>query len=69
MEREKYLIFTKVLHNIQKTYINQQSRSKVEIGAMIGTMKEDIRLIIGNQIPEGSIDSMIHQLQGMSEIL
>jgi hypothetical protein len=48
MEREKYLIFTKVLHNIQKTYINQQSRSKVEIGAMIGTMKEDIRLIIGN---------------------
>ena len=69
MEREKYQIFAKVLHNIQTTYINQQSRSKVEIGTMIGTMKEDIRLMIGNQIPEGSIDSMITQLQGMSGIL
>ncbi len=69
MESEKYLIFAKVLHNIQTTYINQQSRSKVEIGTMIGGMKEDIRKMIGNKIPEGSIDSMINQLQGMSGIL
>jgi hypothetical protein len=36
---------------------------------MIGGMKEDIRKMIGNKIPEGSFNSMISQLQGMSGIL
>jgi hypothetical protein len=41
-ERE-YQTFTKVLFNVLTTYIKQQGKSKVEIGTMIGGMKEDIR--------------------------
>ena len=54
------VVVYKILHNIQTTYINQQTKSKVDIGAMIGGMKGDIRKWIGNSIPEGSIDSMIN---------
>jgi hypothetical protein len=32
-------------------------------------MKEDIRQWIGDSIPEGSIENMIKQLEGMSDIL
>lgn len=69
MEREKYKALVKVLHNIQTAYLNQNSKNKVDIGAMIGRMKRDIRDLVGASIPEGSIDTMITQLQGMSGIL
>ena len=69
MESEKFKAFAKVLHNVQTTYLNMQSHNKVDIGNMIGSMKEDIRQSIGTSIPEGSIDNMINQLQGMSGIL
>ena len=68
-EGEKFKAFAKVLHNIQTTYINQQSKNKVDIGTMIGSMKGDIRNMIGTSIPEGSIDSMINHLQGMTGTL
>jgi hypothetical protein len=69
MESEKFRVFAKVLHNIQTTYINQQSKSKVDIGAMIGSMKSDIRDMIGNSIPEEGIKSMITQIENMSGFL
>ncbi len=69
LESEKFRVFAKVLHNVQTTYLSLQSQNKVDIGKMIGSMKEDIRKWIGTSIPEGSIDSLIDQLQGMSGIL
>jgi hypothetical protein len=43
VEEEKFKVFAKVLHNVQTTYLNLQSHKKVDIGKMIGSMKEDIR--------------------------
>jgi hypothetical protein len=68
-ERQKFEVFAKIIHNIQTSYINQESKSKVDIGAAISSMKGEIRKMIGASIPEGSIDSMFNQLQGMSGIL
>jgi hypothetical protein len=42
-ERDKFKVFAKVLHNVQTTYLRLQSSDKIDIGAMIGSMKEDIR--------------------------
>ena len=69
MEREKFNAFAKVLHSIQTAYINQNSSNKVQIADMIGNMKGDIRDMVGASIPKESIDYMITQLEGMSEIL
>ena len=44
VEGEKFRVFAKVLHNVQSTYLSLQSQNKVDIGNMIGSMKEDIRL-------------------------
>jgi hypothetical protein len=43
MESEKFRVFTKVLHNVQTNYLSLQSHNKVDIGKMIGSMREDIR--------------------------
>jgi hypothetical protein len=43
VEEEKFKVFAKVLHNVQTTYLSMQSHSKVDVGKMIGSMKEDIR--------------------------
>jgi hypothetical protein len=43
VEGEKFKLFAKVLHNVQKTYLSLQNQNEVDIGKMIGKMKEDIR--------------------------
>jgi hypothetical protein len=43
MESEKFRVFAKVLHNVQTTYLKLESHDKIDIGNMIGSMKEDIR--------------------------
>ncbi len=43
VEGEKYKLFAKVLHNVQMTYLSLQNQNEVDIGKMIGNMKEDIR--------------------------
>jgi hypothetical protein len=43
MESEKYRVFTKVLNNVQTSYLSLQSHNNVDIRKMIGSMKEDIR--------------------------
>ncbi len=69
LERDKFKIFAKVLHNIQTTYITQQTKSKVDIVALIGSMKKDIKVMIGTSIPEEGIKSMITQIESMSGTL
>jgi hypothetical protein len=43
VEGEKFKLFAKVFHNVQTTYLSLQNQNEVDIGQMIGNMKEDIR--------------------------
>ncbi len=56
----------KVLCNIQTKLANQQGHIKFNVGTMIGDMKKDIQDMMGNSVPENSINNIIAQLSGMS---
>jgi hypothetical protein len=52
----------KVLCNVQTKLAHQQDHIKHNVGAIIGEMKKDIQDMVGNSIPENSINNIIAQL-------
>jgi uncharacterized protein YpuA (DUF1002 family) len=56
----------KILCNIQTKLANQQGHIKFNVATMIGDMKKDIQQMMGNNIPENSINNIIAQLSSMS---
>jgi hypothetical protein len=66
LERGKIQAIMKVLCNVQTKLANQKGLIKFDVGIMIGDMKRDIQDMLGNSIPENSINNIIGQLSGMS---
>jgi hypothetical protein len=66
LERGKIQAIMKVLCNVQTKLANQKGHIKFDVGTMIGDMKRDIQDMLGNSIPENSINNIIGQLSGMS---
>jgi methyl-accepting chemotaxis protein len=54
------------LCDVQTKLANQQGNIKIDVGTMIGDMKKDIQDMMGNSIPENSINNIINQLSSMS---
>ena len=66
LERGKIQAIMKVLCNVQTKLANQKGHIKFDVGTMICDMKRDIQDMLGNSIPENSINNIIGQLSGMS---
>jgi hypothetical protein len=58
IEKCKIRMIIKVMSTIQTTLVTQESKRKHDMGTMIGSVKEDIMKMMGNNIPnEVIIDS------------
>ena len=69
IEKNKIQMIIKVLSTIQTTLITQESKRKHDMGTMIGSVKEDIRNTMGNNVANEVIDSTFKQLIELSESL
>jgi hypothetical protein len=52
----------KVFCNIQKKLANQQAHIKLDVATTIRGMKKDIKEMMGNRVPEITINNIIAQL-------
>jgi hypothetical protein len=66
VERGKIQAIVKVLCNVQTKLANQKRHIKFDLATMIGDMKKEIHDMVGNSVPENSINNIISQLSGMS---
>jgi hypothetical protein len=62
LENNQIQAIIKVLCNVQTKLANQKGNIKFDVGTMIGDMKKEIQEMLGNSIPENSINKMISQL-------
>jgi hypothetical protein len=66
IERGKIQAILTILCNVQKKLADQKGHIKFDMKTMIGDMKKDIQDMVGNSVPENSINNIISQLSGMS---
>lgn len=66
IERGKIQAILTILCNVQSKLANQKGHIKFDMKTMIGDMKKDIQDMVGNSVPENSINNIISQLSGMS---
>jgi S-adenosylmethionine synthetase len=69
IEKCKIRMIIKIMSTIQSTLIVQDSKRKNDMGAMIGSIKQEIKDIMGNNIPNEVIEKTFEQLGELSDSL
>ncbi len=59
----------KVMSTIQTTLVTQESKRKHDMGAMIGSIKQEVRDTMGNSVPNEVIEKMFAHLAELSDSL
>jgi argonaute-like protein implicated in RNA metabolism and viral defense len=52
LEKNKVYMIIKIMQTIQSTLVTQESKRKHDMGTMIGSVKQEIKQIMGNNIPD-----------------